>query len=96
MSRQWQCELYLRFGARVYRHIDRAEWPRLKTAQREKIFTEERRLIVSTTLLQNVLGSRTLLLSRNWDVVVVDEAHQFPPGTPLFEFLHELARHTSR
>jgi ATP-dependent helicase HepA len=54
MSRQWQTELYLRFGARVYRHIDRAEWPRLKATQREKIFTEEQRLIISTTLLQNV------------------------------------------
>ncbi len=91
MSRQWQCELYLRFGARIYRHMDRLEWRHFKVVQREKILSEEPRLIVSTTLLQNIGRARTLLLSRNWDVVVVDEAHQFPPGAPLFEFLHKLA-----
>jgi len=92
MSRQWQSELYLRFGARAYRHID-ASMFRENRILAEKV-SEEDRLIVSTTALEQHSSLQEALASKLWDLVVVDEAHQFSPDTGLYSFLRKLAENS--
>tara|TARA_Y100000588_G_scaffold354109_1_gene408077 strand:+ start:2508 stop:3713 length:1206 start_codon:yes stop_codon:yes gene_type:complete len=100
MSRQWFRELYLRFGAVVYKHLDLFEFKRLATNESDRlrefknILSDHRRIILSTTLLEH-LGTEYLLADQPlmpvaWDMVVIDEAHQHPPDTPLYKFFHTL------
>ncbi|MHC4392589.1 MAG: SNF2-related protein, partial [Planctomycetota bacterium] len=87
MSRQWLCELFLRFGDQVYVHVDAL---RLQAEDPEPLLAAPR-LIVSTTALESDPTFATRLLEASWDLVVVDEAHQIPPSHSLYPFLHRLA-----
>lgn len=91
MSRQWLTETYLRFGARPFHHIDRARIARESRAALGRLVAE-RRLIVSTTALEADEELAAMVASRSWDMVVVDEAHQIPPGHALHPMLERLAR----
>ena len=93
MARQWQTELYLRFGATVFKHLDGVTWSGLSQTERSKHLSSPR-LVVTTTLLQTHSLVVPALLEQCWDLVVIDEAHQFPPGTSLYEAFHRLARHS--
>ncbi len=90
MARQWQTELYLRFGALVFKHLDGAAWAGLSRAARADL-VESPRLVVTTTVLQTDPSVGNILRQANWDVVVIDEAHQFPPGSALYCLFHDLA-----
>jgi hypothetical protein len=92
MTRQWQSELYLRFGARAYRHID-ASMFRENRILAEKV-SEEDRLIVSTTALEQHSSLQEALASKLWDLVVVDEAHQSSPDTGLYSVVRKLAENS--
>lgn len=87
MTRQWWCELYLRFGGRAYRHIESDPSRKLRRAD-----LASRRLIVSTAALTP--GVQLELLQHTFDMVVVDEAHQFPPEHPLYQFFSRLSLRT--
>ena len=91
MARQWQTELYLRFGAMVFKHIDGATWAESSRAERDGLLGSPR-LVATTTVIQTDSNLASALRSQNWDLVVIDEAHQFPPGTHLYDLFHELAR----
>jgi len=91
MARQWQTELYLRFGALVFKHLDGATWAGLSRAARADLW-ESPRLVVTTTVLQTDPSLGNSLREANWDLVVIDEAHQFPPGSALYDLFHHLAR----
>ncbi|MCU0834305.1 MAG: SNF2-related protein [Chromatiaceae bacterium] len=93
MARQWQTELYLRFGALVFKHLDGATWAGLSRAARAALL-ESPRLVVTTTVLQTDPSLGNALREANWDLVVIDEAHQFPPGSALYGLFHDLARHS--
>ncbi|MEE4239173.1 MAG: helicase-related protein, partial [Anderseniella sp.] len=93
MARQWQTELYLRFGALVFKHLDGATWAGLSRAARADLL-ESPRLVVTTTVLQTDPSLGNALRDAPWDLVVIDEAHQFPPGTTLYGLFHHLARHS--
>lgn len=87
MSRQWLCELFLRFGEQVFVHLDAPrlgdpEWPDLLSSPR---------VIVSTTALEASSELQDGLLDRGWDLVVIDEAHRIHPDAPLYGFLRRLA-----
>ena len=88
MSRQWLCELFLRFGEQVFLHLDVA---RLEKGEPLGELLARRRVIVSTTALEGSSELARELLARPWDLVVVDEAHQVPPGRPLYATLRQLA-----
>ena len=90
MSRQWLTETYLRFGARVYAHIDCS---RIAKESRMSLNTlvEGERLIVSTTALETYPFLAEMITNRRWDMVIIDEAHQFPPDHVLYQHLHRLA-----
>lgn len=94
MARQWQTELYLRFGAQAYKHVDSTSLHG-RTARDRKLLLSGDNLIVTATALQSSQEARHFLAQQSWDVVIIDEAHQFPPGTELYAFFHSLAR-TSR
>jgi ATP-dependent helicase HepA len=91
MSRQWLCELYLRFGARVFTHIAQGQSNQVSIEERRRQL-ESSTLIVSMTALLANSDIRAALLGRSWGLIVVDEAHQFPPGHDLYPTLRELSR----
>ncbi|MBL4846993.1 MAG: DEAD/DEAH box helicase family protein [Planctomycetes bacterium] len=88
MSRQWLCELFLRFGEQVFVHVDAG---RLGGSDDETELLSAPRLIVSTTALESSPRAREILLAQDWDVLVVDEAHQIHPDAGLYGFVRTLA-----
>ncbi|NVJ15312.1 SNF2-related protein [Myxococcus sp. AM010] len=90
MARQWLCELYLRFGARVFTDLSAPRWEKANTSERQSL-AQQKWLIVSTTALEGHEDLRALLADREWGLVVVDEAHQVPPRHPLYPWLRALA-----
>lgn len=89
MSRQWLCELFLRFGEQVFVHLDVT---RLSTSTEGLVELAGRpRVIASTTALEAFPDLQRALLSQRWDLLVVDEAHQVPPDRPLYGFLRAVA-----
>jgi len=93
MSRQWLTETYLRFGARAYHHIDCARVSREHGGTLSHLVNSER-VIIATTALEAHAELAELVASRRWDMVVVDEAHQLPPGHALYPWLQRLAEQT--
>lgn len=91
MARQWQTELYLRFGALAFSYVDRVTWANVTDVERKRLLTRQH-LIVTTTVLQAVATIREKLKAAAWDLLVIDEAHQYPPGTELYTFFHEMAQ----
>ena len=91
MARQWQTELYLRFGAIVFRHLDGVTWADSSEVTRQDLLGSPR-LVVTTTVIQTDPNLAGALCQANWDLVVIDEAHQFPPGTELYDLFYALAR----
>jgi ATP-dependent helicase HepA len=91
MSRQWLTETYLRFGARAYYHLDCARMSEEGSAPLKAIVRASR-MIVSTTALEAYPEIAESLVTRKWDMVVVDEAHQTPPGHILYPLLEKLSR----
>ena len=90
MSRQWLCELFLRFGEQVFVHVDAL---RLDAADDPELFAAGR-MIVSTAALETFPEVGQHLLAQPWDLLVVDEAHQIHPDTPLYGLLRKLAQAT--
>ena len=88
MSRQWLCELFLRFGEQVFVHLDVT---RLAAEHEETLFARAR-VVVSTTALEVYPEIQAKLLAQRWDLAVVDEAHQVPPSRPLYGFLEKLTK----
>ncbi len=93
MARQWQTELYLRFGALAYRYVDSATLTGL-TPKAARSALRGPRLVTTTTALQTAPQATEALITSDWDLLVVDEAHQFPPGSILFDVLFQLAKRT--
>lgn len=91
MSRQWLTETYLRFGARAYHHVDCARISEESLASLGAIVAGQR-LIVATTALEAHPELAEMVKARRWDMVVVDEAHQIPPGHLLYPILQKLAK----
>ena len=91
MARQWQTELYLRFGARVYDHVDSTTLANL-SRQSARAKLQGPRLVITTTALQTWPTAGEDLVRRDWDLVVIDEAHQFPPGSALYDLFRRLAQ----
>ncbi|MCA8924874.1 MAG: hypothetical protein KDD82_23895 [Planctomycetes bacterium] len=90
MSRQWLCELFLRFGEQVFVHVDAL---RIDAADDPELF-EASRMIVSTAALETFPEVGQHLLAQPWDLLVIDEAHQIHPDSPLYGLLRELAQQT--
>ena len=93
MSRQWHQEMYLRFGAWPYKHVDMREWRASSPSHRLSLVGAPR-LIVSTSLLADDRTLRDELLARQYDMVVIDEAHHYPPGSTLYSFFQALSLRT--
>jgi ATP-dependent helicase HepA len=94
MSRQWLTETYLRFGARAYNHIDCARMVGESRASLSALVADQK-LIVATTALEAHPELGKMITEREWDMVVIDEAHQIPPGHPLYFLLQRLAGQTN-
>jgi len=90
MSRQWLCELYLRFGGRAFAHVSAGALAEAPRTERRRLASSPR-LIASSTALLDDSDFRAAIEGRSWGLVVVDEAHQTPPGHPLYETLRRLA-----
>ena len=82
MTRQWLCEVYLRLGARAFSIVKNLKDP------------IGPRSIVSTTLLNRQKRSWERLAERRWGMVIIDEAHQHPPGSRLYKLYRELAQNS--
>ncbi|WP_165703690.1 helicase-related protein [Enhygromyxa salina] len=90
MSRQWLCELYLRFGGRAFVHVPGDVVGGPPVAERRRRLAAPR-LIVSTTALLVDEPFRNALVDLPWDLVVIDEAHQISPQHSLYPTLRELS-----
>lgn len=93
MSRQWFCELYLRFGGRAYTLVD-AE--RIRSCSHGEILTllKSDRIVVSTTAIEAYPSIGKLLACQKWGMVIVDEAHHYGPDTDLYDVLSELSKNS--
>nr|WP_329689804.1 SNF2-related protein [Caldimonas sp.] len=86
MVLQWQRELYLRFGARVFAVLDGTAHP----AERKRVLGLKR-VIVSITALLQAPGLRTELQDIKWETLVVDEAHHLDARHPLYAWTRTLS-----
>lgn len=93
MSRQWFCELYLRFGGRAYTLVD-AE--RIRASSHGEILAslKSERIVVSTTAIEAYPSIGKLLACQKWGMVVVDEAHHYGPDTELYDVFCELSKNS--
>jgi len=87
MGRQWLCEMFVRFGEQVFSLLDAG---RLALDEAGPLL-DNGRVIVSFTALEVWPHLKEEILERDWDLVIVDEAHQVQPGSDLYEFLHKLS-----
>jgi ATP-dependent helicase HepA len=83
LTQQWFCEMYSKFGGRVFTlldlHVGRAiNWSSLS------------QVIVSMSQILTEAGEE--LLKNNWDLVVVDECHHLLRLPKLFDFVRTLSR----
>jgi superfamily II DNA or RNA helicase len=90
MARQWQTELYLRFGGQVFQYVDNSSLSKVSSRPNYDSLIASCS-IVTTTALQTYPNLQAYLENQGWDLLVIDEAHQFSPGTPMFSFFHRLA-----
>lgn len=81
MTRQWFGEMYMRFGTRVFSICDDG----IPGADKELV-------IVSASSLLRAKQHWDEIINANWDIVVIDEAHQFPPTHPLYALLQKLSQ----
>jgi ATP-dependent helicase HepA len=98
MSRQWLCELYLRFGARAFRLLEAEQLMRIRLADRAEWLADkcgDGRLIVSTSAFAADATLPRQLLKFNWDCVIIDEAHRFSAGHTLLPYLRKLSEKAS-
>lgn len=87
MTSQWWMELYLRFGGVSYQQLAQGVW---RSSDQEALDASPR-IIASFNSLLRSKKRREALLNMSWDVLVIDEAHQHPPGQPLYPTLRLLA-----
>ncbi|MCB9751788.1 MAG: DEAD/DEAH box helicase family protein [Myxococcales bacterium] len=90
MSRQWLRELYLRFGGRAFVHVPGGDTTEISTRERNRR-ANAALLIVSTTAMVEDVSFRDALTERTWDLVILDEAHQFPPEHELYQTMRRLS-----
>ncbi len=93
-SRQWLSELYLRFGGRVFTHVDSVRYNRSKKRERE-LFLKTDHLIVTTSLLRIHHKALAIIVSQKWDLLVVDEGHQLVNWPELNESLRHVSEAAS-
>lgn len=87
MGRQWLCEMFVRFGEQVFALLDAG---RLALDEAGPLL-DYGRVIVSFTALEVWPHLKEDILERDWDLVIIDEAHQVHPGSDLYRFLHQLS-----
>jgi hypothetical protein len=87
MGRQWLCEMFLRFGEQVFALLDVG---RLALDEAGPLL-DHGRVIVSFTAIQVWPHLQEEILQRDWDLVIIDEAHQLQPASELYQFLHKLS-----
>ena len=87
MGRQWLCEMFVRFGEQVFALLDAG---RLALDEAGPLL-DNGRVIVSFTALEVWPHLKEEILERDWDLVIIDEAHQVQPGSDLYQFLHKLS-----
>lgn len=91
MSRQWLTEMYLRFGGRVYRHVDAPRWESASEQERREML-QSQFCILSTTALRRSRTLRDAVQQCSWDVLVVDEAHKIDLHEPMYQALVSISR----
>jgi ATP-dependent helicase HepA len=94
MSRQWLCEIYLRFGSRVFTHIDTERLRKLNHSANLSELLENKHLIISTTALMQSNSLKEIVLKKEWDIIIVDEVHHFSSKHILYPFLEKLSKNT--
>lgn len=87
MGRQWLCELFVRFGEQVFMLLDAGRLARDEAGP----LLDHGRVIVSFTALQVYSQLKEQILKRDWDLIIIDEAHQIHPGSDIYAFLQELS-----
>lgn len=88
---EWLGELYSRFHARIFALADSHERPQPLA---ELPAPRQSRLIASFGSLsfgQQAEALQKAVREQPWDVVIVDDAHRIPQGSPLFALVRELA-----
>lgn len=85
LTQQWLCELYAKFSSRVFRLLDL----RSADAQKGKFPSQ---VIAS---YQSAAKHSTRLLSVNWDLIVVDEAHHLLSAGQLYQLVQGLSSKVS-
>lgn len=86
MIRQWQREMYLRFGARIFSCIDST----MKGDIARPL--EGGLVVVSASALQRRGDLRRAVNRRGWDALVVDEAHHIGAAHPLYGDLRGISK----
>ncbi|MGV3524203.1 MAG: helicase-related protein [Candidatus Sericytochromatia bacterium] len=90
MSSQWQCEMYLRFGARVFEHVDSEKCRKLGSSGFARILSSNKVIVSQNSLLESE-KIQQMILEKEWDLIVTDEAHHIGVNHPLYYFIHQLS-----
>jgi hypothetical protein len=91
-SRQWLAELYLRFGGRVFTHVNAVRYDVEKRPRRTAdALLKSGHLIVTTSLLRTQPKALSTVTSQHWDLLVVDEGHHLANWPNLMTSLRRLS-----
>ncbi len=99
-SRQWLSELYSRFGARVFTHVDAVRYEHgdngrgIGATARDALLRRDL-LIVTTSLLRVQPKALARVAEQTWDLLVIDEGHHLPNWPELAASLRRISARAS-
>ena len=89
-SREWQNQMYLRFGGREYVRVTESRVAGLEFHQLAEVFQNDR-MVVSVDLVEHNRDAQTMLAGEGWDLLIVAGAHRLEAGSEAYGFARELS-----
>jgi hypothetical protein len=90
-ARAWVERQYVDFGGRLTTRLDMARWEDCDELERDELL-ESHRLVVTPALAARREEVRAYLSGRDWDLIVVDQAHRLSEGGVVASWISELSQ----
>jgi len=94
-TNEWKTQLELRFGGRDFTRLTEGSLADLEFHQLARVF-QDRRMVVSTSLIEHNRDARTMLAGEGWDLTVLAGAHRLDPDGEVARFARDLAELSER
>lgn len=90
LAHQWLCEMYIKFGKKVFIFMTESRYADLGLK-----WIKKDQVICSIEFLKNHQHEWDYIVKNSkWDMLIIDEAHQIKPQNPLGDFLRRLSKKT--